>query len=417
MTIVNLRITHKRASIPILEAVRLKDYSLSSIAKEIVIIQTCNRVEIYAVSNDAERERVGGMLVKEWKKRVDNRIFVDAGKSFDECLEVDYDGESIRHLFRLVAGLESMIVGEDQILGQLKNSFVEAKLSKNVGPILSLIFDRAIKLGAKVRTTTKINEGSTSIGSVAANLANEILGDLSEKKSLLIGAGEVGLLVAKALAAKGQKHIYVASRTLSRAEALTRIAGGKPLKFEDALKMLVEVDIVVLGTSAPYIILTRERIEHAFKSRNNKFLLILDLSTPRNVDESIIGLPHVNLLTIDHLRSEIDRNLDLRMQEVRSVEEYIEKEAIRARSMLRREIAEPVVASFYKHAEAVRVREVRKALEFLNSGDPKVREVINNLSIAIVEGLLNEPASTIRNAAENDNSEIIRVTKKLFKIE
>lgn len=417
MTIVNLRITHKKASIPILGGIRLKDYSLSSLANEIVIIQTCNRVEIYAANNDAEKEKVREVLVKEWKKRVDNQIFVDAGKSFDECLEVDYDVETIRHLFRLAAGLESMIVGEDQILGQVKNSFVEAKLSKSVGPILSLIFDRAIKSGAKVRTTTKINKGSTSIGSVVANLANEMFGDLSEKKSLLIGAGEVGLLVAKALVAKGQEHIYVASRTFSRAEALTKIAGGKPLKFEDALKKLAEVDLVVLGTSAPYLILTRERIEHAFKSRNNKFLLVLDLSTPRNVEESITDLPHVNLLTIDHLRSEIDRNLDLRMQEVRSVEEYIEKEVIRAQSMLRREVAEPVVASFYKHAEAVRVREVRKALEFLNSGDPKVREVINNLSVAIVEGLLNEPVSTIRDAAESDDSEIIRVTKKLFKIE
>ncbi len=339
------------------------------------------------------------------------------GKSFEDYLEVDYDSDVVRHLFRLAAGLESMIVGEDQILGQVKNSLVEARLVKSVGPTLSLVFDRAIKLGAKIRTENKINKGSVSVGSVAVKLAEERLGRLRDKQSLLIGAGEVGLLVAKSLIAKKQKAVYVASRTFGRAEALTKIAGGYPLNFEGALKKLEDVDLVVLATSATYNILTRERVERAFKARNDKFMLILDLSTPRNVEESVKKLPHVELLTIDSLRSEIDRNLKARMHEVENVEEKIERELVRAQAMLRRESAEPIIASFYKRAESVRMREVSKAIECLGNVDPKIKGVINNLSLAIVDGLLNEPAVNLRKAAEYSDAETIRITKKLFKIQ
>jgi glutamyl-tRNA reductase len=416
MAIINLRVTYKKASIPILEAVRLKRYSIASIAQETVIIQTCNRVEIYAVAKDEEKERIEHALVKVWKRRINNRVFTNIGKNFDDFLEVDYGSDAVRHLFRLAAGLESMIVGEDQILGQVKNSLVEAGLAKSVGPTLSLVFDRAVKIGAKIRTENKINKGSVSIGSVAVKLAEKRLGRLEDKQSLLIGAGEVGLLVAKSLIAKGQKNMYVASRTLDRAEALTKIAGGHPIIFEDALKKLEEVDLVVLATSATYNILTRERVERAFKARN-KFMLILDLSTPRNVEESVKKLPHVELLTIDSLRSEIDRNLKARMREVKNVEEKIERELIRAQAMLRRESAEPMVASVYKRAETVRVREVSKAIERLGNIDPKVKGVINDMSLAMVNGLLSEPVVNLRKAAEHDDVETIRITKKLFKIQ
>ena len=342
---------------------------------------------------------------------------MSVGKSFEDYLEVDYDSDVVRHLFRLAAGLESMIVGEDQILGQVKNSLVEARLAKSVGPTLSLVFDRVTKLGAKIRTENKINKGSVSVGSVAVKLAEKRLGRLKDKQSLLIGAGEVGLLVAKSLIAKEQKAVYVVSRTFGRAEALTKIAGGYPLNFEDALKKLEVVDLVVLATSATYNILTRERVERAFKARNDKFMLILDLSTPRNVEESVKKLPHVELLTIDSLRSEIDRNLKARMHEVEDVEEKIERELVRAQAMLRREGAEPIIASFYKRAEFVRMREVSKAIERLGNVDPKIKGVINNLSLAIVDGLLSEPVVNLRRAAEYSDAETIRITKKLFKIQ
>ncbi len=310
-----------------------------------------------------------------------------------------------------------MIVGEDQILGQVKNSLIEARLNGSIGPILSLVFDRGVKLGAKIRTESKINKGSVSVGSVAVRLAEKRLGRLEDKQSLMIGAGEVGLLVVKSLMAKGQKAVYVTSRTLGRASALTKIAGGYPLSFEEALKKLEEVDLVVLATAATYKILTRERVEKALKARNDKFMLILDLSAPRNVEESVKELPHVELLTIDNLRSEIDRNLKARMHEIKDVEEKVERELIRAQAMLRRESVEPVVALYYKRAETVRMREVSKAIERLGNVDTRLKGVINDLSLAIVDGLLSEPVMNLRRAAEHEDEETIRITKKLFKID
>jgi len=417
LSIINLRITHKRATIPILEAVRLKDFSLAVYAQEMVVIQTCNRVEVYVVADDGERERVRCDLTKAWKKYVKRRLFVDTSRTFEDYLEVEYDNDAVKHLFRLATGLESMIIGEDQILGQVKSALVEARLSKKVGPVLSVTFDRAIKLGAKIRTETRNNKGSVSVGSVAVSLAEKILGDLKDKSSLLVGAGEVGLLVAKALIAREQKTIFATSRSFERAKALTDIAGGEPLNFQDALKKIEQVDLIVLATTAPYHLIKRDDVRRALKKRNGRFLLILDLSTPRNVEQSVADLPNVKLLTIDSLRGELDRSLSARITEVKRVDEVIEKELNRTYAMLKREGIEPVIALFYRRAESIRLRELSKAIEILGDVNPKVLKIINNLSLSIVEGVLNEPVSNLRRAAEESDVESIKFTKRLFKIE
>ncbi|HLE24319.1 MAG TPA: glutamyl-tRNA reductase [Thermodesulfobacteriota bacterium] len=401
LSIINLRVTHKKVTIPILEAVRLKGDSISSIAQETIIIQTCNRVEIYVAVNEEQKEKTQRLLIQAWKKRSKKRVLNNIGKDFEDFLEIDYDADAIRHLFRLVAGLESMIVGEDQILGQVRNSLVQVRLSKNIGPVLSLIFDRAIKLGAKVRTETKINKNAVSIGSIAVNLAENVLGDLKNKSSLLIGAGEVGLLVAKSLVSKAQSTMFVTSRSLNRARSLTSVVGGKALKFDDALKKLDSVDFVVLATSAPYHILTKQRIEQVNGKRNGKLLFVLDLSNPRNVEESVADLPNVKLMTIDSIRDEIDHNLAARVNEIKHVEKRIENELVKVFATLRREHVKPVIASFYKHAESIRVRELNRALQLLGDVDFGTLRIINDLSLALVEGILNEPVSNLRRVAEN----------------
>lgn len=417
MSIINLRVTHKKATIPILEAVRLKDYALAESVQEMVVIQTCNRVEIYAVVGDDKREKARYDLTQGWKKIVKMQPFSGAERIFEDYLDVEYDSDAVRHLFRLTAGLESMIVGEDQILGQVKNAFIEAKLSKNVGPILSIIFDRAIKLGARVRAESRINKGAVSIGSVTVNIAEKILGDLKDRSSLLIGAGEVGLLVAKALLTRKQKTIFVTSRSFERAKALTDVVGGEPLNFQDALKKIGQVDLIVLATTAPYYLIKQEDVERAFQKRNGKFLLIFDLSTPRNVEQSVADLPNAKLLTIDSLRAELDRNLSARMSEVKHIEDVIESELKRAFAILKREGVEPVIASFYQRAETIRLKELNKAIQMLGDADPKVIQIINDLSVAIVDGVLNEPVLNLRRVAEESDIETIELTKRLFKKE
>jgi len=412
LSIINLRVTHKKATIPVLEAVRLKDYSLATNAQEMVIIQTCNRVEVYAIAEDSERERVRDNLTRAWKRYVRNSLFRDIGRSFEDYLDVEYDNDALRHLFRLATGLESMIVGEDQIHGQINNAFIEAKLSKKVGPILSLVFDRAIKLGARIRSQTGINKGMISVGSVTVNLAEDILGNLENKSSLLIGAGEVGLLVAKALVAKGQRNIFVASRSLDRAESLAKIANVNPIEFQDGLKKLKDVDLLVLATSAPNPILSKEKIEQIVKKKN-RLLLVIDLSFPRNTEESVAELPNIKLLTIDDLRDIVNRNLAARMGEIKHVEELIGKELNRTFAVLRREGVEPVITSSYKHAESIRIRELNKAIKLLGDIDFETLRVINDLSLAIVEGIMNEPVLNLCNIAENYDVKHTKLVSKL----
>lgn len=398
MSIINLRVTHKRAPIPILEAVRLKDYSLDVNTQEIVIIQTCNRVEIYAVADDGERARRD--LIRMWKKHVKKHMFRNSERTFEDYLEFEYNNDAIRHLFRLATGLESMIVGEDQILGQVNDALIVAKLSKKIGPILSLIFDRSVKLGARIRSQTEINRGVISVGSVAVNLAENTLGNLKDKSSLLIGAGEIGLLVAKALVVAGQRNIFVTSRSLDRAKNIAKVAGVKPLEFQYSLKKLKDVDMVILATSSPFPILKKEKIEIIVKKRN-RLLLVIDLSVPRNTEESIAKLSNIKLLTIDDLRGIVNHSLTTRMNGIKHVEELIEKELNRTLAMLRREGIEPAIASVYKRAESIRISELNKAMKLLGDVDFETLRTINDLSIGIVEGILNEPILNLRRAAEN----------------
>ncbi len=398
---------------PILEAVRLKDYSIASIVEEMVIIQTCNRVEIYAVVDDKKVDYVCQELIRVWKGQVEKHVSRITEKRFEDYLEADYDVDAVRHLFRLTAGLESMIIGEDQILGQVKDSLVEARLSKKIGPILSLIFDRAVKLGAKIRTQVRINGGAVSVGSVAINLAEKSIGNLQNKSSLIIGIGEVGLLVAKALVVKGQRSIFATSRSADRVMTLAKIVGVKTLMFQEALEKLQDVDLVVLATSSPYPILTKEMLEQIIKKRCGNILLILDLSNPRNAEESISGLSDVKLLTIDDLRSELNHNLSLRMDRVKHVEEFVGKELDNVYAILQGENTEPVITSLYKRAETVRIRELSRALRVLGDIDFETLRVINDLSVAIVEGILNESVSNLRRIAEKPDIEYVGLNKKL----
>lgn len=392
---------------------RLKDYSIASIVEEMVIIQMCNRVEIYAVVDDKKGDSVCQELIHVWEGQVEKHVSRITEKRFEDYLEVNYDVDVVRHLFRLTAGLESMIIGEDQILGQIKDSLVEAHLSKKIGPILSLIFDRAVKLGVKIRTQVRINGGAVSVSSVAINLAEKSIGNLQSKSSLIIGVGEVGLLVAKALVVKGQRSIFATSRSADRVMTLAKIVGVKALMFQEALEKLQDVDLVVLATSSPYPILTKEMLEQIIKKRYGKILLILDLSNPRYAEESINGLPDVKLLTIDYLRSELNHNLSLRMDRVKHVEEFVGKELDNVYAILQGENTEPVITSLYKRAETVRICELSRALRVLSDIDFETLRVINDLSIAIVEGILNEPVSNLRRIAEKPDTEYVGSNKKL----
>ena len=413
--LLNVRITHKKAPIHTLEKFTFKDIDmayrmfLTSVEdiRECIILQTCNRVEIFLAVDKIEVEKIFEI----WRNITKIRDL-----SFKPA-EIDQDKGAIEHLLRLTSGLESLVVGEDQILGQVKRAFEYSRQNGYVDSFIPIIFDHAIKVGSRIRTNTGLNKGSVSIGSIAVNLAEEYFDDFQKKKVLLIGTGEGATLVAKSLR-KRQVNFDVASRTFERAKSFSSTVGGTPVKFEDALHNFDNTDIIFVSTTAPYYLITYDRI---FKSsKKNRGMMIFDLSNPRTVDDNIATISGIKLVNIDQIAEIVDRNLKRRHEEIRLAEKMIQN-GMQSMDLLFRKIkAEPFVVSVFKIVDDVRNRELSKAVRMLGiSKGMKEFEVIEQLSYAIVEGILSTPMNNFRKEIGNTekNEEVLNIVSRIFNYE
>src|SRR5437867_1488073 len=344
--VVNARVTYRNAPIHLLEKFTFKDIDGAHKAfmrkadfEECVILQTCNRVEVFVAAKDPDEAR----LIEEWASSVGL-----AEKDFVN-VEISRGSEAVMHLMKLAAGLDSLVVGEDQILGQVRRALEFSRSGRYASTNLSLVFDRALKVGSKVRTATGINKGNVSIASVAVNLAEEYFDDLEGKTIMLIGTGEAASLVAKVLK-KRDINFMVASRAPERAQSFAGTVAGTPIPFDSALEMLRKVDVIFTATVAPYRLLTFERIENAIMKRMK---------------------------------------------------------------------AEPVVVSVFKNVDTIRGRELKKALAMLGKKlGPEEARVVEQLSYAIVEGVLLTPMNNLRKVVEEGESEeLMKIVAKLFKYE
>jgi len=413
--LLNVRITHKKAPIHTLEKFTFKDIDmayrmfLTSVEdiRECIILQTCNRVEIFLAVDKIEVEKIFEI----WRNITKIRDL-----SFKPA-EIDQDKGAIEHLLRLTSGLESLVVGEDQILGQVKRAFEYSRQNGYVDSFIPIIFEHAIKVGSRIRTNTGLNKGSVSIGSIAVNLAEEYFDDFQNKKVLLIGTGEGATLVAKSLR-KRQVNFDVASRTFERAKSFSSTVGGTPVKFEDALHNFDNTDIIFVSTTAPYYLITYDRI---FKSsKKNRGMMIFDLSNPRTVDDNIATISGIKLVNIDQIAEIVDRNLKRRHEEIRLAEKMIQN-GMQSMDLLFRKIkAEPFVVSVFKIVDDVRNRELSKAARMLGiSKGMKEFEVIEQLSYAIVEGILSTPMNNFRKEIGNTekNEEVLNIVSRIFNYE
>ena len=413
--LLNVRITHKKAPIHTLEKFTFKDIDmayrmfLTSVEdiRECIILQTCNRVEIFLAVDKIEVEKIFEI----WRNITKIRDL-----SFKPA-EIAQDKGAIEHLLRLTSGLESLVVGEDQILGQVKRAFEYSRQNGYVDSFIPIIFEHAIKVGSRIRTNTGLNKGSVSIGSIAVNLAEEYFDDFQNKKVLLIGTGEGATLVAKSLR-KRQVNFDVASRTFERAKSFSSTVGGTPVKFEDALHNFDNTDIIFVSTTAPYYLITYDRI---FKSsKKNRGMMIFDLSNPRTVDDNIATISGIKLVNIDQIAEIVDRNLKRRHEEIRLAEKMIQN-GMQSMDLLFRKIkAEPFVVSVFKIVDDVRNRELSKAARMLGiSKGMKEFEVIEQLSYAIVEGILSTPMNNFRKEIGNTekNEEVLNIVSRIFNYE
>ena len=413
LKLLNVRITHKKAPIHVLEKFTFKDiakahrvFLTAGNIRECVILQTCNRVELYLALERIDVDKI----FDTWKS------ITERGLSF-ESAEIDEGKEAIHHLLRLTSGLESLVVGEDQILGQVKRAFEFSRQNCYIDSFIPLIFEHAIKVGSRIRTNTGLNKGSVSIGSMAVNLAEEYFDDFQDKKVLLIGTGEGAMLVAKSLK-KRQVNFEVASRTYERAKSFSSTVGGTPIEFEQALHNFDKTDIIFVSTTAPYYLITYDRIFNSKKK--NDGMMIFDLSNPRTVDDKIATISGIKLVNIDQIAEIVDRNLKRRHEEIRLAETMIQS-GMESMDLLFRKIkAEPFVVSIFKIVDEVRNRELSKAARMLGiKKGMKEFEIMEQLSFAIVEGILSTPMNNFRKEIGNTekNEDVLNIVSRIFNYE
>jgi glutamyl-tRNA reductase len=408
--ICNLSITHKWASLNDLECARidnvegaLKAMHAAAGVSECVIVQTCNRIEVYLnVTNEFD---VSTFVA---------RLFPSVPPELIGRYEAR---ESLRHLMRLASGLDSMIVGEDQILGQLKEAVEMARKEDTLGPDLGLALSKAIKAGKRVRTETQINRGSVSVGSAAVNLAERVMGSLENKAILSIGAGELGTLVAVALAERELKAMFFSNRTFRRAQTLAKRLGGTAIRFDKIDDYLCEADLVISATAAPHCILTHDQVSRAMQQRNGQSLVIIDIANPRDVEESVATLDNVDLHNIDDLRKITEINLKKRHAEIGKVVAIINQELNLLERLYKKDRANELIASLYQNAEELRARELEKAHNRLRNEEDlsKYEQILDDLSGSIVNKLLFELTASLREAAANDDYDLMSSAHKLFK--
>ncbi len=394
--ILNIRIDHNTADICTMEKSTLQMDGIFEKIKEEYDVQeylqmkTCNRAELYLVLNDCY---------------IDNIDFLDF------IVETDHD--ALNHLLRLSCGLESMIIGEDQILGQIKDARKNHLKEGNVGELLDTIFTKTIHVGQVVRKKTNINKGSISIGSAAVELAESVHGDLKCKKVLVIGAGKMGTLVAKALVQKHLKAIVVANRTHDRAVDLAKELGGYAIHFDKLNEAMSDADVIISATGAPHPILTCEKIKDAVSPEKLEKLVIVDIANPRDVEEDVKKLG-VKLFNIDDLRGIADKNRKLRESEAKDAEEIIEEELLLLKKSLKRLEVESLISDIRRNAENIRSHETEKAFRMLGDMNGK-EKIVEDLTQVVVDKIFCDIIKNIKNAAENDDKELIESAKNIFK--
>jgi glutamyl-tRNA reductase len=292
--------------------------------EEVVLLSTCNRVEVYGVASKVNGN-VHGLF----------RHLGSGARDFEPYLYIHEGDQAVRHLFSVAGGLDSMVLGETEITGQLKHAYQTAQESKLTGRVLNRAFQTALQTAKEIRTNTQIGRGSTSIGSVAVDLAGKIFGgDLSDKTVMIVGAGKMGEACIRHLAKQGARSILVSNRSFERAEKLANEFGGRAIRFDGCLDAMTDTDIVVSSTGCPQTILHREEIDRVMSARRNRPLFLIDIAVPRDIDPDVQHLENVYLYNIDHLEKLVRENLRLREAELARCREIIEEKTTALMSKL-----------------------------------------------------------------------------------
>jgi glutamyl-tRNA reductase len=327
--------------------------------------------------------------------------------------------DAVEHLFRVVTSLDSMILGEAQIQGQVKEAYGRAVEVNGgllrVGPVLSRLFESALRVGGRVRTETRLGSGAASIPSAAIELARGALGDLSGLSAVVLGAGEMSSLTLQCLQAAGVTNVVVASRTEDRANAVAGGGGARAARWDELSALLERVDIVAAATSAPHPVLGRGEVERALPARDGRTLVILDIALPRDVEPAVASLPGVSLYDLDDLSQVVAGTFERRLSEVAIAEHIIEDAVAEYMSWYRARRAVPLIREMRARAEEVRQRELRRARSALRNLDADQLAAVDTLTKQMLAKLLHAPTLRLKEAAEEEEGErMLHTTRFLF---
>ena len=365
-------------------------------AVEGVILSTCNRTEICALAKEADS---GYEAIRRFMAdfhQLSQREFADYLYAYD-------DKEAVIHLFAVASGIDSMIVGEPQILGQVRDAFEKAAAQKAAGGVLSALFRQAIHVGKLARTETGICQSAASVSYAAVELAKKIFGDLGSRQVLLIGAGEMSELTAKNLVDNGVGGIIVANRTYERAVGLAERFDGRAVDFARIGHALWTADIVITSTGAPHFIVKPEMVREAMRMRRNRPLFLIDIAVPRDIDPEVQRIENTYLYDIDDLQAVVEANIRERQKEVGKVEAIIHEELAKFMAWFRSLEVVPTITDLRKHAEEIRRAELAKAMRRLGDFSEREENIINALTIGIVNKILHQPIVRLKEHGNGHN--------------
>lgn len=414
MPLLVIGINHRTAPVEVREKVvfagsdlptALRELTAIPGVREAAILSTCNRTELYC---HAERSEPLVPWLLHWHELSVHEL--------DGCVYQHVGPSAVQHAFAVASGLDSMILGEPQILGQLKDAYRAALQEHTTGPLLNRLFQSAFSVAKRVRTQTRIGANAVSVASAAVNLAHTVFDDFAQHTALLIGAGETVALAARHLRAHGLQRMIVANRTLEHAQELAREFDAYAIALDSLPTHLPEADIIISSTASPVPVLTHAAVRDALRARKHRPMFIVDIAVPRDIEPEVSALEDVYLFTIDDLENVVSENQQARRHAARDAEQLLASEVEQFEQQLRTLDAAPTIRDLRDDAEQLRTQTLEQAQRMLAAGrDP--RTVVEFLASTLTNRLLHAPSQRLREAAEQGEADLIAAARTLFALD
>ncbi|MEC7885631.1 MAG: glutamyl-tRNA reductase [Pseudomonadota bacterium] len=414
MALLAIGLNHKTASIEVREKIYFSENEIKEILKDVqelpyideaAILSTCNRTEIYCETKDNTS-----------KEKLSNWLLSHKGFSEKEIHKKFYsytEDDVVRHALSVASGLDSMVIGEPQILGQFKNAYKQANDSGSIGKNLDRLFQFALSTAKEVRTDTRIGSNSLSIANIAVSLTDEFFGDLRKKHALLIGSGETIFISAKKLFQKGIGHITIANRNISKAQEIAKQVAGRAVHLSYISRCLEDTDILITATASNLPVIGKGAVETCMKKRKHKPIYMVDLAVPRDIEHEVKEIPNTYLYSLDNIQELIEKNYNTRRLAATDAKSIIDLRVKEYMSWRKAQTAFSVIRMYRNHCEEIKNEALKKALKQIKSGKDPV-EVVTQLSSNITSKLSHEPTQALNKAGQTDDRKIISLICDIF---